>query len=180
MSEEEIQVQENTQEESADSLDYKALYLEEVQNAKKQRHRAQEAESTIQDYAKKQEAQKVSSMKEKEQFKELSEELQKQVEGLTPFKERWDNHELEMRESYLAKLPEEDREALQGESLKSLKYIADQIVESKPTPLPSAPNQARVKGDVSSWNVFDKLTQGDLKDNWGDVINSYKEQHKKL
>ena len=104
MSEEEIQVQENTQEESADSLDYKALYLEEVQNAKKQRHRAQEAESTIQDYAKKQEAQKVSSMKEKEQFKELSEELQKQVEGLTPFKERWDNHELEMRESYLAKL----------------------------------------------------------------------------
>ena len=33
MSEEEIQVQENTQEESADSLDYKALYLEEVQNS---------------------------------------------------------------------------------------------------------------------------------------------------
>jgi len=180
MSEEQLQGQEDqAPTPEGDSVDYQALYLEEVQNAKKQRHRAQEAELTIQDYAKKQEAQKVSAMKEQEQFKELSEELQKQVESLSPFKERWDSHELEMRESYLAKLPQEDREALQSESLKSLKYIADQITETKPTPLPNAHNQARVKNDLTSGNVFNKLSQEDLKNNWDEVMNSYKGQHKK-
>ena len=124
--------QENTTNETQESqpiatedanVDYKSLYLDEVQNAKKLRKRAQDAEFSIEENTKVRETQKVKQLREQEKFQELSENLQKQLDAVTPYKERWETHEATRRDALLSKLPEEDREGLQTESLKTLEYI---------------------------------------------------------
>ena len=59
-------VQEGTPEAQDESVDYKALYLDEVQNAKKLRKRAQDAETTVQDVTKEKETAKVKTLKEQD------------------------------------------------------------------------------------------------------------------
>ena len=105
---------------SDDSVDYKALYLEEVNNAKKLRKRAQESELAISDFKTAKETDKVRQLKEQEKFKELSESLQSKLDEVSPFKDRWESYEANKRESLLSKLPKEDRESLAQESLKTL------------------------------------------------------------
>ena len=122
------------------NVDYKALYLDEVSNSKKLRKRSQEAETKVTEFTKAQETNKVKQMKEQEKFQELSEELQKQLNTALPYKERWETHENNTRESLLSKLPKADREGLANESLKTLEYIvniklnesATQTVQHKP------------------------------------------------
>ena len=48
------------------NVDYKSLYLDEVQNAKKLRKRAQDAEVSIQDFTKQQETQNVKQLRNQE------------------------------------------------------------------------------------------------------------------
>ena len=62
-------VQESTPQVQDESVDYKSLYLDEVQNAKKLRKRAQDAEVTVQENTKSQETQKVKQMQEQEKYK---------------------------------------------------------------------------------------------------------------
>ena len=59
-------VQESTPQIQDESVDYKSLYLDEVQNAKKQRKGKQDAESKLQEATKIQETQKVKQMKDQE------------------------------------------------------------------------------------------------------------------
>ena len=64
----------------ADSnVDYKALYHEEVENAKKQRHSKQELSKQLADIQKEKETAKVRGLKEQEKYQELAEELQKKL-----------------------------------------------------------------------------------------------------
>ena len=181
--------QENTTNETQESqpvaqedanVDYKALYLDEVQNAKKLRKRAQDSESTIQEFTKTQEAQKVSQLKEQEKFQELSENLQAQLNEVSPYKERWESFEASERESLLSKLPEEEREELENESLKTLKYIVSKMEQQKPANPQHTPGASRnVNDGMPAGNVFDKLEKDSIKSNWAEVVNSYKDQHSK-
>ena len=141
------------------NVDYKSLYLDEVQNAKKLRKRAQDAEVTIQEYTKQQETQKVKQLKEQEKYQELSENLQKQLDDVSPYKEKWESHEANRRESLLSKLPEEDREALSQKDLDTLEYIVNLKQESKPVNPTHTPGVARdvQPVDVSDWkNMTDE------------------------
>ena len=156
------------------TVDYKALYLEEVQNAKKLRKRAQESEATIQEFTKTQETQKVKQLKEQEKFQELSENLQKQLDDVMPYKERWESYETSERESLLSKLPEEEREGLQNESLKTLKYIVSKGESSKPVNPQANPGQARNISNLPEGNVFESMGKDKLKSNWQDIVNKYK------
>ena len=132
------------------NVDYKSLYLDEVQNAKKLRKRAQDAEVTIQDFTKQQETQKVKQLRKQEKYQELSENLQKQLDAVTPYKERWETHEATRREALLSKLPEEDREALSQKDLDTLQYIVNLKQESKPSNPAHAPGMVRnAKVDTS-------------------------------
>ena len=125
------------------NVDYKSLYLDEVQNAKKLRKRAQDAEVSIQDFTTQRETQKVKQLRKQEKFQELSENLQKQLDAVTPYKERWETHESSRREALLSKLPEEDREALSQKDLDTLEYIVNLKQESKPSNPAHAPGMAR-------------------------------------
>ena len=108
-----------------ESVDYKALYLDEVQNAKKLRKRSQDAESSLSAFTKKQETQKVKDMQEQERYKEL-------YESTAPYKEKWETYESSRREALLSKLPEEDRESLGQKDLDTLEYIVKVKEEAKP------------------------------------------------
>ena len=136
-------VQESTTQIQDESVDYKTLYLDEVQNAKKLRKRAQDAEETVQVTTKERETQKVKQMKEQEKYKEL-------YESVAPFKEKWETHESTRRESLLSKLPEEDRESLGQKDLDTLEYIVKLKDEAKPVNPAHTPNQSR---NINSNNI---------------------------
>ena len=127
---EETQPKQEAQEEQPQiqdgSVDYKALYLDEVQNAKKLRKRAQDAEETVQVTTKERETQKVKQMKEQEKYKEL-------YESVAPFKDKWESYESNRRETLLSKLPEEDRESMSSKDLDTLEYVVKIKEESKPS-----------------------------------------------
>ena len=129
-------VQESTTQVQDESVDYKTLYLDEVQNAKKLRKRAQDAETTVQVTTKDRETQKVKQMKEQEKYKEL-------YESVAPFKEKWETHESTRREALLSKLPEEDRESLGQKDLDTLEYIVKVREEAKPSNPQHSPGMAR-------------------------------------
>ena len=118
-------VQESTPETQDESVDYKSLYLDEVQNAKKQRKGKQDAESKLQEATKIQETQKVKQMKDQEKYKEL-------YESVAPFKDKRESYESTRREVLLSKLPEEDRESLSSKDIDTLEYIVKVKEESKP------------------------------------------------
>ena len=153
----ETQVSQPSAQEDA-NVDYKSLYLDEVQNAKKLRKRAQDAEVTIQDFTKQQETQKVKQLKEQEKYQELSENLQKQLDDVSPYKEKWESHEANRRESLLSKLPEEDREALSQKDLDTLEYIVNLKQESKPS------NPAHTPGMSRASSIDTSKPWGDMND----------------
>ena len=140
------------------NVDYKSLYLDEVQNAKKLRKRAQDAEVSIQDFTKQQETQKVKQLRKQEKYQELSENLQKQLDAVTPYKERWETHEATRREALLSKLPEEDREALSQKDLDTLEYIVNLKNESKPS------NPAHTPGMSRASSIDTSKPWGDMND----------------
>ena len=162
------------------SVDYKSLYLDEVQNAKKLRKRAQESETKNEEFLTAQETQKVKSMKEQERYKELSETLQAKLDEVSPFKDKWEAHETSRRDSLLAKLPEDDRESLQGESLKTLEYIVSLKEESKPSNPAHTPGASRkVESNVPE-NPFDDMDKQARGKNWDDILSQYVSKHKKV
>ena len=157
-------VQESTTQIQDESVDYKTLYLDEVQNAKKLRKRAQDAETTVQASTKERETQKVKQMKEQEKYKEL-------YESVAPFKEKWETHESTRREVLLSKLPEEDRESLGQKDLDTLEYIVSIKEESKPVNPAHTPNQSRNMNIDEDWT---KLDEKGRRENWGNIMQKYK------
>ena len=136
MNNEKQPVQDSTTQSQDESVDYKALYLDEVQNAKKLRKRAQDAEETVQKNTKTQETLKVKQMQEQEKYKEL-------YESVAPFKDKWESYESKRREALLSKLPEEDREGLNQKDLDTLEYIVRLKEESKPVNPAHSPGMPR-------------------------------------
>ena len=136
-------VQESTTQVQDESVDYKTLYLDEVQNAKKLRKRAQDAEITVQETTKRQETLKVKRMQEQEKYKEL-------YESVAPFKDKWESYESNRRDALLSKLPEEDREDLGQKDLDTLEYIVKLKDEAKPVNPAHTPNQSR---NINSNNI---------------------------
>ena len=170
MNEETKPVQESTPEIQDESVDYKALYLDEVQNAKKLRKRAQDAETTNQENTKTQETLKIKQMKEQEKYKEI-------YESTAPFKEKWESYESSRRESLLSKLPEEDRESLGQKDLDTLEYIVSIKEESKPVNPAHTPAQSRnIQSDVQGKD-WTKMDDRDRRGNWDNIVNSYKNKN---
>ena len=166
--------QEPQQESQNDSnVDYKALYLEEVQNSKKQRKGKQEAEAKVTEFTAAQETNRVKQMKEQEKFQELSEELQKKLDSTMPYKEKWENHENATREALLKQLPKADRERLSNEKLDTLEYIVNlqTKTEELPGPPKHTPGKSRGIKDVPDGNIF-SLSQEERKKHWGAYMSN--------
>ena len=163
-------VQESTPQIQDESVDYKSLYLDEVQNAKKLRKRAQDAETTVQETTKTQETLKVKQMKEQEKYKEL-------YESVAPFKDKWESYESTRREALLSKLPEEDREKMSSKDIDTLEYIVSIKEESKPVNPAHNPAQSRnIKSDIEGKD-WTRMDDKDRRGNWDGIVNSYKNKN---
>lgn len=166
------------QESQSDSnVDYKALYLDEVNNSKKLRKRSQEAETKVTEFTTAQETNKVKQMKEQEQFQELSVELQKKLDSTLPYKERWEAHEATQREKYLSKLPKADREGLAQESLKTLEYISNMHTQEAEAPEPPKhiPGQSRNIKEPSENEIWD-MSNVERSENWDSIVDRFRKK----
>lgn len=148
---------------SDESVDYKALYLDEVQNAKKLRKRAQDSELQNQEYKKAQETLKVKQMKEQNKYKELYEEV-------APFKEKWTNYEANRKDQLLSKLPEEDRESLSSKDLDTLEYIVNMKESSKPVNPQHQPNASR---KVVTDKPYEQMNENERRQWHEDMMKNY-------
>jgi hypothetical protein len=137
---------------STDSnVDYKALYFEEVENAKKQRHAKQEFRTQLSEMQKEKETAKVRSLKEQEKYKELAEELQKKVDTLSPYQEKYEAFEAQTRSDLLEQLPEEDREQLANKDISTIKLFVNKFKTQKPQNVDHVPGRTRSVVQDKSW-----------------------------
>ena len=155
--------------ESDESVDYKNLYLQEVQNAKKLRKRSQDAEKKVSSYDSKVEEQRISHLKENEEYKTLADELQQKLDTVNPYKEKWETHESQARESLLSKVPEADRELLKEKDLQTLEYIVSKQEESKPINPQTTVGATR---NVSINKPFSEMTEAEKRQWHKDVIEN--------
>ena len=125
------------------NVDYKALYYEEVENAKKQRHAKQGLSDELAKFKKDQETAKVRSLKEQEKYKELAEELQKKVDTLSPFQEKYQAMETRTRNELLEQLPEEDREELASKDISTIRLFVNKFNNQKPQNAEHVPGRSR-------------------------------------
>ena len=135
------QVAQSTQADS--NVDYKALYHEEVENAKKQRHSKQELAKQLADIQREKETAKVRGLKEQEKYQELAEELQKKVDVLSPYKDKYEAVETETRNSLLEQLPEEDREELASKDIGTIRLFVNKFNNQKPSNAEHVPGRAK-------------------------------------
>ena len=147
-----------------ESVDYKALYLDEVQNAKKLRKRSQDVEARLSDITKKQETQKVKDMQEQERYKEL-------YESAAPYKEKWETYESNRREALLSKLPEEDRERMSSKDIDTLEYVVSIKEESKPV---KPQHQASAPRKITSDKPYEQMTEQERKAWHEQTVQNYR------
>lgn len=166
----EIQEQNVQTTNSEESVDYKSLYLDEVQNAKKLRKRSQEVEKKLNSFEQKAEEERISHLKENEKYKELSDELQAKLDAVSPYKEKWETFESQKRESLLSQIPEADREMLASKDLQTLEYIVSKQQELKPAN-PQAQVGASRNIDKPIENIF-AMSESEKKANWNAYLQS--------
>jgi hypothetical protein len=160
-----------------ENVDYKALYLDEIQNSKKYRKRAQESETANKDFLKQQETAKVKNLKNQQKYKELYEDVQSKYDSIVGYKDKWEQHEANTRDALLSELPENDRKMLEGKDLDTLSYIVKQRKELSNAHKPNNPKHQ--SGNVSteakiSENPFEANEA--TGNNWAQVVDNYKKK----
>jgi hypothetical protein len=168
----EVQGQDVQTTNSEESVDYKSLYLDEVQNAKKLRKRSQEVEKKLTSFEKKAEEGRLTQLKENEQYKVLADELQQKLDTVNPYKEKWESYESQKRENLLSQLPEADREMLASKDLQTLEYIVSKQTEEKPVNPQTQFGASRKVDDFKKRN-FAEMSMTEKKENWEDILNNY-------
>ena len=80
---------------------------------------------------------------QQEKYKELAEELQKKVDTLSPFKDKYEAFESETRNSLLEQLPEEDRAELAGKDIGTIRLFVNKFNNQKPSNVEHVPGRVK-------------------------------------
>ena len=146
-----------------------------IAESKKYRKRAQDAEARLAEHEKAKSKAEEERLKEKEEFKTLYEQASSKIENLTSNAEKWTKYEETKRASLLENHPKDERESLSKLDLETLEYVTNKINNNKP-------NAPEVVGNPRG-NVPDKpIDWSDrqaVKDNWGQILNQYKQPQKR-
>ena len=156
-----------TQETTDNSTDVSSLVAE----SKKYRKRSQEAEARLEQLEKKLASAEEAKLKEKEDFKALYEKVSSENESLSATAQKWTKYEENRRNTLLQAAPEEERERLAGLDLDTLEYVTGKLTSSKPNAPEVAGNPRGYKELPKDWT---KMSDEDLRNNWGDVVNQAK------
>lgn len=168
------ETQKNVQENesiSEDAKDYQALYSNEIENAKRLRKRAQEAESRIAEFEDKAESERIAKMKDDGEKDTLITELESKLSGLEEYKTNTtkviDNFKTEL----LEKVPEEDRERISSWKLDDIQFLVSKLESIK------VQNPKKVVGAIKSSDVPDKkwteMGDAERRKHWDSIVESY-------
>ena len=156
-----------TTETTDNSTDVSSLVAE----SKKYRKRSQDAEARLAELEKKLASAEEAKLKEKEDFKALYEKVSSENESLSATAQKWNKYEENRRNTLLESAPEEERERLAGLDLDTLEYVTGKLTSSKPNAPEVAGNPRGYKELPKDWT---KMSDEDLRNNWGDGVNQAK------
>ena len=134
--------QETTPEEK---LDYKALYLKEIENSKKQRASKQTATSEVDRLKVQLNQYEEEKLIAEGKQSELIDKLKADNKDLSTYKEKYETYLADEKKNILEQFPEEDREELAGKDLDTLKYIQKKTLTVQPqgSHIPSIPSMVK-------------------------------------
>ena len=155
-----------TTETTDNSTDVSSLVAE----SKKYRKRSQDAESRLAELENKLASAEEAKLKEKEDFKALYEKVSSENESLSATAQKWTKYEENRRNTLLESAPEEERERLAGLDLDTLEYVTSKINNVKA----NAPEVAGNPRTVIAKKSFSEMTAKEKRDNWQNILNSYK------
>ena len=146
-----------------------------IAESKKYRKRAQDAETRLAKLEKSLAKAEEGKLKEKEEFKTLYEKASSELEGLSANAEKWSKYEETRRTSLLENHPEEDRDSLSKLDLDTLEYVTSKINNVKN----NAPEVVGTARKVPPSKPVDWSDRQSMKDNWGNILDQYKNTQKK-
>jgi len=167
MSEESQVSNETVVDQGTENVVQEVAQSEHIAESKKYRKRAQDAESKLAELTKALESQENNKLKEKEEFKTLSEKLEAENTSLNSYKEKYDGLVEQRKTALLEKLPEDKREQFINKDLDVLEFMVSEL-SSKNL------NEPQARGTVKSKaKPYSELSVNEKKQNWSDIVRSF-------
>ena len=178
MTEETIETQESqvAEPEVQESSSRDAKIDDMIAESKKYRQRAQRAETKFSELQKQMDVDRQKKMEDNEQFKELAEDLKKELESkdkeiadLQPIVERANAFETSTREKLLSDFPENEREDYADLPTPVLQKVHDKLINNKP-----AKTDSSLAGFSSVQSKpFTEMSRDDQRKNWPKILTGY-------
>ena len=146
-----------------------------VAESKKYRLRAQDAEGREEALKTKIADMENQVLKDKEDYKTLSEKQAAELAEVSPYKEKYEAMEQSQREELLSKIPESKREEFKNESVNTLKGIVSLLDENKPAESPSARGSVGNQPPPADWTT---LSPKEAKAGWADRVANFTRKQK--
>ena len=138
-----------------------------VAESKKYRLRAQDAEKREEALKSKIADIENQVLKDKEDYKTLSEKQASELAELSPYREKYEAEMQLQKDKLLAKIPENKRDEFKDESVKTLRGIVSMLDESKPSEAPTARGSVGNQPPPADWTT---LSPKDAKAGWADRL----------
>ena len=149
--------------ESAETVDYEALYKAEIANSKKLRKRSQDAEAQLEANAKAQTEAQEAKLIEEGKLKELLEKRDAELKSLKAKANEYDAMITSERESILNAMSEEDKEVFGNLPLKELKALNAKLNSQKPAQQTNQILTGMAKSNTVSNKNYADMTENERK-----------------
>jgi len=126
-----------------------------VAESKKYRLRAQDAEKERDELKVKISDIENQQLKDKEDYKTLSEKQASELADISPYKEKYEAEMQLQKEKLLAKIPENKRDEFKDESVKTLRGIVGMLDENKPLEAPPARGSVGNQPPPKHWTEYE-------------------------
>ncbi len=166
------EVANESQDKDIELPDYGAL----VQESKKYRNRAQEAESQLAKMQKKAEADRQKQMEEQNQWKELAEERAVKIAELEPLVEKFNAAESQYREELLNDFSVEDRETFGGLPMEQLRVLHGKLINK--SSVASTDGTPARTANVEN-KKFTDMSKSERQSNWNNIVKGYADRMRK-
>ena len=161
-----------SQDKDQEMPDYGSL----VQESKKYRNRAQEAEKELAKIQKKAEADRQKQMEEQNQWQALAEERAAKIAELEPLVEKFNAAESKYREELLADFTVEDRETFGSLPLEQLRVLHNKLI-TKSNVVSTDGTLART-ANVENKRLVD-MSKSERQANWDNIVRGYMDRMKR-
>ena len=159
---------------SEENVDYQALYNQDVNNSKKQRKGKQDFQAKFESLMEAQKLENEEKMIADGKLKEVIEAQKAELKSLKSSKDELDTLKASEMTSLLEKIPEDKREQYQNLDIPMLRSIVNDFYSNQssnnPQPTPGSTRETKIDKPLS------QMTAQEKRDNWGNIINNYKEK----